>query len=492
MILYYLRRLAASKAGKCLALAIAIVRHANLLFPLVFAHPASRIGRYLRFRPEILEFVYGRFIAANWDASTKVRTAISHVNTVAKIGGILDFQSDEVEELIRVASAGPDYWISLDQPRWLLREGQLAFSLWEGIDRIFSVSFSLRTEGCDRIAFIGGIQGRRQVTGEEDILERYRRFTKAANGSRPRDFTIEAFKIFCKVFGITHIFAVAQNNHPLQGKSEGFKLNYDDVWLERGGKDAGSGFYTLPTGLQLKPREEIPAKKRTQYLRRAEMFAELEQRMIEQAAKFKPKTPGLNLIEQHAQEEPSILDELLRVTAYTCAIFVLLVTNIFGGTLVGFTIGMAIVHLTYWFLKGNIPEQAARRISTVRRIRESPIVVRAGSAAFLFAATIALDFLLSSDVPLGRVFKLYFLSVFFSSLCFGTRVTAATAGAFVFALNFLHLPPLYTLAVSNWHEVLNMLVFVAMAGVVFIVPRLLLVSIELKLKEAAPRKTWRV
>src|SRR3954469_13813931 len=100
MFFHYLGRLYQTNFLSILGLAAAMVRHANLLLPLALASPASYLGRYLRARPEIVEVIYGRFIAANWDASKKLRVAIGHIGTVAEMAGIIDLPSDEVERLI--------------------------------------------------------------------------------------------------------------------------------------------------------------------------------------------------------------------------------------------------------------------------------------------------------------------------------------------------------------------------------------------------------
>lgn len=457
---------------------VAAVKHADLLAPLLFARRSSPLGRYVQHRPEIVEIVYGRFISANWDAATKIRTALDHVETVTLIGSAIDVPEGVVFDLIDLGSIGPGYRIGLDQPRWLFREGQLALSLWEGVDRIFSVSFSLRTDGSERIGFIGGIQGRRQVNGEEDVLERYRRFTKLAHGSRPRDFIIEVFRIFCRAVGVERILAVSHANHPLKDQNEGFSLVYDDIWMERGGTDNGDGFFTLALTAPTKPADEVPAKKRSQYRKRMAMFNEIEQLLASYlSASTKATRPAAPEI--HPVVESSMLDTLLLILAYGCAIVILALTSLMGGTWYGFAIGLAFVHATYWLLKGNLPRHASKPIASVARLRQSPMIVRVSLAMLFLSIAVALDLQLDAGRDLGRVFKLYFIPIFLSSLCLGARVTLIAFAGCLMALNFLHLPPRYSFAVSTWGEIIDLLVFTTMSAFVFLVPRLLLVSIEL-------------
>jgi len=118
-----------------------------------------------------------------------------HCQTVDAIGGILEIEPGIVVDVLRLDPIDPQYRISLDQPHWLLNEGLLAISLWGGQDRIFHLAFCLSTlpDG-RRVAYVGGIQGR----GHVDALERYRHFTKAACGMRPRDFLVKVFKMLCR------------------------------------------------------------------------------------------------------------------------------------------------------------------------------------------------------------------------------------------------------------------------------------------------------
>lgn len=284
-ISYFWYRIRNASFIKTLAVTISVIRHLRLLLPLLLSRPGSKLYNYLRARPEILEMVYGPYIAANWDARTKITRVVDHCETVAAIGGIIDFPPETVVDLIHLTSIGAEYRITLDQARWLLREGQLILSLWDGIDRIFHLGFSLSTQDGKRVAYIGGIQGRQQFPHEVDILNRYHLFTKAAFGSRPRDFLVEVFKIFCKSLNVTEICAVSDLNHPIRKIVPGVELSYNEIWRERGGIDNGDGFFILPINLTRRSEESIPAKKRAMYRKRYSMLADIEKEL---AARLRP------------------------------------------------------------------------------------------------------------------------------------------------------------------------------------------------------------
>lgn len=459
--------------------AVAVVRHANLVIPILFKGRSTGLGRYFRSRPELLELLYGRFVAQNWSASTKLLAALNHVETVTALGRPVDFPPDQHVELLKLPSLGGDYRLSLDQPRWLFREGQLALSLWEGVDRLFCITFSLVNDGPDRIAYIGGLQGRRQVEDEEDILERYRRFTKCANGSRPRDFIIEVFRMFCRSIGVTRILAVSDANHPLKGKNEGFTLRYDEAWIERGGIDTGAGFYELALQRPDKPIEDVPAKKRAQYRKRVAMFDDIGAELDGVVSGCAPLVQKVAAPELHPPVEAGGLEPLMLTMAFGLAIAVMAETGRLGGTWIGFGVGLAFVLAVYWLLKGNLPEQARSRISGVLRLRGKPVPVRVAWAALVLAIAIAVDVQWGGKYELGRAFKLYFVPIFVSSLCFGTRITLGVTLCALAAINYLHVPPIYSLSVSSWEEAKDMLNFLASAMVVLLIPRLLLVSIDI-------------
>ncbi|MGY3346701.1 uncharacterized protein VirK/YbjX [Bradyrhizobium sp. USDA 4459] len=467
-----------SRLSSMVGFVLAMIRHARLVLPILMSRPSSAVGRYFRSRPELLELLHGRFIADNWDEPTKLRAALNHIETVRAIGYPLDFPPDQFIDLMSLNSIGDGYRLSLDQPRWLLREGQLALSLWEGVDRLFCITFSLRTEGLERTAFVGGLQGRRQVEGEEDVLERYRRFTKLAQGSRPRDFIIEMFRTFCRATGVTRIRAVSDANHPLKGRNEGFTLRYDEAWLDRGGEDDGSGFFELGLMRPDKPIDDVPAKKRSQYRKRIAMFNEIEQQFLSALSGRAPTVQRAAVPEQHAPVESSSLGTLLLILALGLAVGVLAETGRLGGTWIGFGIGLVFVVLTYWILKGKFPEQTRARISGILWLRKRPTILRVAGASLILALAIAIDVKWGGTYALGRAFKLYFVPVFVSSLCFGTTITLGVMVCAVAAINYLHLPPVYSFSFSSWADLKDMLDFLAAASLVLLIPRLILVSVD--------------
>jgi uncharacterized protein VirK/YbjX len=255
------------------------VRHLHTLMPLLLAPRGTNLRTLVNAYPEILGNMLASYVAANWDTPTRVARLVDHHRTVAEIGGVVNFAPGTIVELITLTPTDLGYRITLDQARWLMREGSLIMSLWDGVDRIFHLGFCLSTENGKRIAYIGSLQGRNKTDIYNytiDILNRYRRFTKAAWGMRPRDFIVEVFKMFCKALGISEIRAVSNLNHPQRQTVSNVTLSYDEIWVERGGKRADNGFFILPIEARRRITKNIPAKKRSMYVKRYSMLDAVE------------------------------------------------------------------------------------------------------------------------------------------------------------------------------------------------------------------------
>ena len=239
----------------------------NLLAPLLFAPTGTLAARTVRQRPELLTLHEGPYINADWNAHTRVANARAHLD-VAETIPALSFDADQSIELVNLPFGDGEYHLVIDKPQWFTREGVAALNLFWRRHRIFTLSFAFERSGSDLIAMIGGIQGRKLP----QILDLYRSFTKAAHGMRPRDFIIEAFRVFCRAHGVRRIEAVSDNCR--HHRSSYFKLpanrslpfNYDEVWTERGGIPIDNAFWDIPITQQR--RDDVPARKRALYRER--------------------------------------------------------------------------------------------------------------------------------------------------------------------------------------------------------------------------------
>lgn len=446
---------------------------------MLLAPSKSRIGRYVRARPELLRLPYVNFISVNWSVPTRIRRARSHIETTAGIGGIFRASPSEVAVLIELAMIDTNYRVCLHQARWLFREGQHVLSLYDGKDIIFSLAFSLCTEGGRRIAFIGGIQGRPQLSGEINILDRYRRFTKAAFGLRPRDLLVEIAKLFFSSIGVVEILAVSDSAHVQRSLTRRFAVSYDEIWQERGGTPNGDGFYVLPLGRAVKAIEDVPSKKRSLYRKRSELLMQVEAALQCSLSLKEQRTFSSidgNVIE--GQEIDGHADPY-KILAYTSAVFVLSVTHLFGGTWLGVSIGLVFVYVTHQILKQTYLRRIAHPLQAINLVRLFPIRYRIGASATVMVLVLAIDVRFGGSYELGRAFKVYLIPIFISSIILGGRGTLAMLICCLAAIDFLHLPPKYSFSLSGVTDAVDLLVYCALACTAFVIPRLLMVSIEL-------------
>ena len=233
----------------------------------------SPMGRLLSEWPDTLVYLVSPYQCAAWDAPTRFARIDAHQNAVEAIAG-LRLSPDDKLALADLSAISPDTRVILDRAKWLSREGHLTLSLFKGQFRAFTLSFSLSDHPQTEI-FVGGIQGRQSV----DVLALYRDLTKEFHGIRPRDFMLEALRLFACKIGARHIFAVA-DEHKIS-RHRYFKgtgapgLYYDEIWEERGGARLADTHFELPLGGSRRDLEDVSPKKRSMYRRRYQMLDEI-------------------------------------------------------------------------------------------------------------------------------------------------------------------------------------------------------------------------
>jgi uncharacterized protein VirK/YbjX len=238
------------------------------------ADPRSALGELLAEWPETSGFLLWPYQSTAWGPRTRLDRITQHLKAIRKIPG-LGLAPDEKMVLADLGEFSPDVSLILDRAPWLAREGHLTLSLFKDDFRAFTVSFSLFGDPATGV-FIGGLQGR-QTDG---ILDLYRDLTKDFEGMRPRDFMLEALRMFTVKLGLREIHAVDDGHKISRHKYFSGKnapgIFYDDVWLERGGARIDDAHFSLPLGGSRRPLEDVAAKKRSMYRRRYEMLDLIE------------------------------------------------------------------------------------------------------------------------------------------------------------------------------------------------------------------------
>ena len=274
--------------GKALAHGIAGIRHWRSLWMLWKAPPGSSLRALLQARPEIWGMLRAPFIAADWKVEARFRHIMDHCRIVTAIGRPMDLRPNEFAVLTDLRELGSEFRVTIDQPRWMLRDGLLALSLWQGNDRLYSLAFTMAQAGNRLVAYVGGVQGRRGP----DLRDRYRAFTKAAHGMRPRDLLIDLFRLVCEQLGVARIYGVSDANRHQRSRyfthRTGFidpvRIDYDEMWRDRGARNARNGFLELPVRVSMRNPASMPPRKRAQYRRRYAMFASVRERLVQALA----------------------------------------------------------------------------------------------------------------------------------------------------------------------------------------------------------------
>ena len=167
---------------------------------------------------------------------------------------------------------------------------------------------------------------------------------------------------------------------------------------------------------------------------------------------------------------------------------VLTVTKLFGGSWTAFVVGLCLVQLTYWLLRGNLSAGFATHIVALRRIRSWPLPVRQLLAIAMIGATVMID-VYQGGFRLGRAFNVYLIPLFMTSIFLGRGVAFTVWLCCLGAIYYLDIPPRFTLQLESFENVLELLVFAVLSGIVYTVPKMLESSIELSLaKQGRARK----
>lgn len=282
------------------ALAVAgVVTHPRDFLPFFLASPNSGLGRQLRMRPELWGIAVTPFVCADWSAPERIRTLVQHCRTVDRLPATLSRAMETEVDLVRLEQIGPAYRLVLHQVDKLLREGLLTLSLFDGPQRLFTLSFTIAGDPPGSIVYVGGLQGIYGAAAQD----RYREMTKATYGLRPRDLLIEFLCALSRQLGVARIMAVSDERHMLNSEyslrnlaiyAARRHLNYNDTWLERGGHRLSTSFFELPVALHRRAPDEIPARKRKLYASRYRLL-DLWERELACALGASPALGGADL-----------------------------------------------------------------------------------------------------------------------------------------------------------------------------------------------------
>lgn len=249
------------------------VKHRAILATLMelSGFPSSAIAA----NPSFFTMFDAPYIHANWEAAHRLERLIDHLQTLSRLElEILGYDGLRVADL---PFADGIYTIVVDRPYWFHREGVLAINLFKRNLRLFTIAFAFEEADGHLTCVVGGIQGR----NIPNALDEYRAFTKFAHGLRPRDLLFNTLRYFAEAKGAVRLMCIADDTRHHRSvyfgpnTSRELPMNYDDIWLEKGGHRVDGGFFEVPIASPRRNPEEIPAKKRSMYRQRYAMIDDI-------------------------------------------------------------------------------------------------------------------------------------------------------------------------------------------------------------------------
>jgi uncharacterized protein VirK/YbjX len=246
-----------------------------------FINEINQLGYSQLFAHEmpLLVVVHCPYIHNQWQVEERFRVILQHYNIIKKLPVILNLVDPKPRIILDLSKYLAGTFITLDKPKWFVREGEIVLNLFQEDKRLMSLAFTFSKIDNELVIYIGAMQGR--LSGDE-TLEILKQVTKSLDGLRPADLLLELLRAIALHVGVKKILAISDENrhhrHNYFGKLQQslLKTNYNQKWIESQGVPLESGFYSLPIKKIRKDIAEVSSNKRALYRRRYEMLDILE------------------------------------------------------------------------------------------------------------------------------------------------------------------------------------------------------------------------
>lgn len=173
------------------------------------------------------------------------------------------------------AAGTEDYELRLGFSR-MDKEGELTVGLQHRDTgaNFFVLTFSLaRGAGGRSEIIIGGLQGNKRTNNRELVVS----LTRAWHGLRPKALLLFTVQELAAVWGVDSVRAVGNEMHIYRHwrKQKHVESDYDEWWIEAGGRVAGDGLFDLPARFEPRDIASLKVNKRQMYRRRYQMLESL-------------------------------------------------------------------------------------------------------------------------------------------------------------------------------------------------------------------------
>ena len=222
----------------------------------------------------IIEIPSLRYIRRWFSTQEKMRLIRGHHNSFSALFSpealrLLDHESGALLAEL-TGKSGHKYKIILQQNT--TKEGEIAVRFIDTEQDIALATirgtFGLEARG-RRIFWIGSLQGPRPPSGRDIISTA----TRDLNTLRPKQAALEAVCALCAWMDVGTIYAPSKKNHVSQRwrgilKRQKIFADYDKFWEEYSVQKTPQGDFQLSLPLPRRKREEVPSKRRTEWVRR--------------------------------------------------------------------------------------------------------------------------------------------------------------------------------------------------------------------------------
>lgn len=225
--------------------------------------------------PRIYEKIYREYIYNGATIGDRIQILKSHYQFVGGKFGQAMIRSVYVSQNFKLCTIvlpndNSEVTVRLAYRQRFEKEGELTLSLLnDNVSRLYSVSFSVDKLDNKPIALIGCLIGPSLTDSINEEL--VKNLTKGMHGMRPKNLLFFLLQVLCRELGIKSILAIAAKSHVYGGrfnKLQRIKFDYDEFWLEVGGKLQNNKFISLPLHHEKRAYEDIKSNKRASYARR--------------------------------------------------------------------------------------------------------------------------------------------------------------------------------------------------------------------------------
>jgi uncharacterized protein VirK/YbjX len=225
------------------------------------------------------------YIHNQWSVQKRLDAIAQHYSILSGIdANLMKFHQGYEQTLMNFGNNYENVSITLDRPKWFIREGEMVINVFHQDIRVVSIAFTFGEVKGETIVYIGAVQGIHSGVSSEESLKINRKLTKLFWGLRPKTLVIEVLKAFLKSLNVNKIYGISDNHRHHRHKDNGqgtIKTNYDDFWKEHGGElDKDSGFYILSLNPAIRSLDEMPSKKRAQYRRRNAIIESINETLL--------------------------------------------------------------------------------------------------------------------------------------------------------------------------------------------------------------------